>query len=382
MSITLDDVLLMVGRLDDTPGFDTPRERFRRFISTHVTDVRLARAFIEQGQRSLGEQHHRALKDLVTILGRFLGLETAFGSYMPVSGVLRYDGHWRYPRRLNMVLEVRTDQTQGADLESLSRSVGAMAASSLLSASTPSPVGLSVLTTHYPRRAVLEHSMASRKPGGPIKVASIRSLLAVADLVDAGRVTHAEVLRILSSDLSVDFLIDLLERSATARDAGRSTPAEPRDEPAFWVAIVGSDAAATPEQIVERVIGKRRVFGLRHTRSRQQVPRPGEEVCFYVSGAGIVGDAEIVSIAEDGTGIRDASRFSHVLHFAEPHLHLNAPILPPADLQRRLDAEAASTSLTRISEQAFLDLTSGASVRPESDPGDAALIAADSRSHD
>jgi hypothetical protein len=344
--------------------------------------VRLARSFIEQGQRSLGEQHHRALKDLVTILGRFLGLETAFGSYMPVSGVLRYDGHWRYPRRLNMVLEVRTDQTQGADLESLSRSVGAMAASSLLSASTPAPVGLSVLTTHYPRRAVLEHSMQSRKPGGAIKVASIRSLLAVADLVDAGRVTHAEVLRILSSDLSVDFLIDLLERSSTPSDAGRSTPAEPRDEPAFWVAIVGSDAAATPEQIVERVIGKRRVFGLRHTRTRQQVPRPGEEVCFYVSGAGIVGDAEIVSVAQDGTGIRDASRFSHVLHFAEPHLHLNAPIVPSSDLQRRLDAEAASTSLTRISEQAFLDLTSGASVRPESDPGDAALIAADSRSHD
>src|SRR5215211_2877232 len=119
MSFTLDEVLLMVGRLDDAPGFDTPRERFRRFINTHVTDVRVARAFIEQCQRSLGEQHHRALKDLVTIVGRFLGLEAAFGSYMPISGVLRYDGHWRYPGILNLVLEVRTDQTHGADLESL-----------------------------------------------------------------------------------------------------------------------------------------------------------------------------------------------------------------------------------------------------------------------
>jgi len=381
MGITLDDVLLMVGRLDDTPGFDAARERFRRFISTHIADVRVARAFIEQCQGSLGDQHHRALKDLVTVLGRFLGLETAFGSYMPVSGVVRFDGHWRSPGKLNMVLEVRTDQTRGADFESLSRSVAAMSASSLLSPSSPSPIGLSVLTTHYPRRAVLEHTMESRKSGASIKVASIRSLLAIADMVDAGRITHPEVLRILGSDLSIDFLVDLLQRSASS-DGARSTPAQPEDEPAFWVAIVGSDAAATPQQMIERVIGERRVFGLRNTGSPQQVPHPGEQVCFYVNDAGIVGHAEIVSIAENGAGIRGAKRFSHVLHFAAPHLYLSAPILLSPALQGRLDAEAPSTPVIRISEQEFLDLTSRESVPPEPDARDATLIAADSRSHD
>jgi hypothetical protein len=381
MGITLDDVLLMVGRLDDTPGFDTARERFRRFISTHITDVRVARAFIEQCQGSLGDQYHRALKDLVTVLGRFLGLETAFGSYMPVSGVVRLDGHWRSPGRLNMVLEVRTDQTHGADFKSLTRSVAAMSASSLLSPSSPSPIGLSVLTTHYPRRAVLEHTMESRKSGAPIKVASIRSLLAIADMVDVGRITHAEVLRILSSDLSVDFIVDLLQRTAPGDEAS-STPAEPEDAPAFWVAIVGSDAAATPQQMVERVIGERRVFGLRHSGAPQQVPRPAEQVCFYVSGAGIVGHAQIVSIAENGAGIRGAKRFSHVLQFSAPHLYLSAPIPPSPALQGKLDAEASSTPVIRISEQEFLDLTSRETVTPEPDAKDAALIAADSRSHD
>jgi hypothetical protein len=200
-------------------------------------------------------------------------------------------------------------------------------------------------------------------------------------MVDAGRVTHPEVLRILGSDLSIDFLVELLERSSTSGDAGRDAGARAQDEPAFWVAIVDSDAAATAEQIVERVIGKRRVFGLRRTRSRQRAPRPGERVCFYVSGAGIVGHAEILSIVEDGTGVRDAPRFSHVLHLAEPRLHVSVPVVPSSDLQRRLEAEVPSTPLIRISEQEFLDMTRDRPVTPESDATDA-LIAADSRSGD
>jgi hypothetical protein len=388
MSITLDEVLLMVGRLDDAHGFDSPRDRYRRFITAHVRDVRIARAFIEQCQRSLGEQHHRALKDLVTLLGRFLGLETAFGSYLPIAGALRYDGHWRYPRRINIVLEVRSDQTQDADVESLSRSVAALGASSLRTA-TPPPMGLSVVASHYARGAALQQAIESRKgSAGLIKSASIRSLLTLADMVAAGRVTRAEGLRILSSDLSIDFLVDLLERpavngSAASQDAKRSMSAGAGDGPGFWIAAVVSDAAATPEQIVERVIGKRRLFGLRHG-SREAVPRSGDRICFHVHGVGIVGHAPVVSVAEDGAGIRDASRFSHVLHLGEPELYLRAPILPSPATERRLDAAGPRTNghtVIRISEREFLELTAGPPA-VEADPGRAALTAADSRSRE
>ena len=37
MSVTLDDVLALAGRLDDSGGFDAPRERFRRFLTEHAT---------------------------------------------------------------------------------------------------------------------------------------------------------------------------------------------------------------------------------------------------------------------------------------------------------------------------------------------------------
>ena len=72
MSITLDELLLLVGRLDDAPGFDTPRERFRRFLMERVTDVPTASALIDECQRSVGEQRHRALQDLIVVVGRLL----------------------------------------------------------------------------------------------------------------------------------------------------------------------------------------------------------------------------------------------------------------------------------------------------------------------
>jgi hypothetical protein len=383
MSVTLDDVLLMVGRLDDTPGFDTPRERFRRFISTHVATVHVARTFLEQCQRSLGEQHHRALKDLVTLLGRFLGLETAFGGYTPFPGALRYDGHWRYPGKLNIVLEVRSDQTYGAEFDSLSRSLAAMAASPSSPANVP-PLGLSVLSCHYPRRAVLEQACASGKPGEPIKVASIRSLLTLADMVGTGRVTHAEIPRILSSDLAVDFLVELLERTAASSDQARPASTETAEEAGFWIANVVTDGGATPEQIVERVIGRRRLFGLRHTGARQSVPRPGDRICFRIRGSGIVGRAEVVSVAKEGAGIRDASRFSHVLHLGQPELHLTAPVLPPPEIHRRLDAggdDPKAQTVIRISEREFVDLIAGEG-STDANGDDPALIAADSRSRE
>ena len=48
MNITLNELLTLLGRLDDEPGFDSARERFRRFLVEHVTDVPTARPLVEE----------------------------------------------------------------------------------------------------------------------------------------------------------------------------------------------------------------------------------------------------------------------------------------------------------------------------------------------
>ena len=108
MNVSLSELLSLVGRLDSAPGFDAPRERYRRFLLEHVTDVPTSRSLIEECQRSVGEQRHRALQDLVVLVGRFLGFETIFGSYERIGG--HVDGQWRSRGLLDVVLEIRTEQ--------------------------------------------------------------------------------------------------------------------------------------------------------------------------------------------------------------------------------------------------------------------------------
>ena len=45
MSVTLDQILMLAGRLDDASGYDAPRERYRRFLLDYVHDWSAAKAW-------------------------------------------------------------------------------------------------------------------------------------------------------------------------------------------------------------------------------------------------------------------------------------------------------------------------------------------------
>ena len=100
MSLSLNQLLTLVGPLDDAPGFDAPRERFRRFLTENIADVEPLKGLIEDAQRLVGEQPHRALQDALVLLGRFLGFETTFGTYQRLPGALQFEGQWRSRHRL------------------------------------------------------------------------------------------------------------------------------------------------------------------------------------------------------------------------------------------------------------------------------------------
>ena len=125
MSFSLDALLSLVGQLDDAPGFDTARERFRRFLVERVTDLPTARALIEDCQRSVGEQHHRALHDLIVAVGRLMGFEVTFGPYDGPADDSELCARWRSPGLFDAALEIRTEQNASATLERLARATAA-----------------------------------------------------------------------------------------------------------------------------------------------------------------------------------------------------------------------------------------------------------------
>ena len=66
---TLKGIFELIGSLDDKPGEDTPRERFRRYIRNNIIEIGQIRDYVEESLRNPGE-----LTDL------------AFGNLGPPSG--------------------------------------------------------------------------------------------------------------------------------------------------------------------------------------------------------------------------------------------------------------------------------------------------------
>jgi hypothetical protein len=370
MRVSLNELLALVGRLDDAPGFDTPRERFRRFLFERVTDAAVARSLVEQSQHSLGEQHRRALQDAIVVLGRFLGFETTFGTYQRVAGAVKYDGQWRSRHRLEIVIEIRADQTPRTDVDDLSRSLSALLAPSYLETDVRR-LGLCVVTSLYGGRARLEDPPAGEKSQADIRIVSVRSLLWLADAVSGGHLKHEEILRLLTSGGNLDFVVDLMERLTTNGDNAAelrtssqissqiATPA-PHAEPAYWVATIEGDEATSPEQFVESVIRKRQLLGLSDLGPAQLGPRAGDWICFSLRGKGIVGRGRVDSLA-DGPGVlRGAHRFSLVFTLQNVEIY-ETPVAfgPYAGNGRIIDrthADGAGSSLAAVSPEEFAEL--------------------------
>jgi len=333
MKLDLPELLTLVGRLDDAPGTDTPRDRYRRFLTRQLTTVQAVRDLLEQTQAALGDQHARARQDLALLLGRFLGFEVAFGTYESAPGAVRLEGHWRSRRRARIAIEVRGEQPAEAGVERLARTVSA------LSASLPADagerwVGLCITTPFYAARRRLETQVAHRT-AGDIRCISLDSLLWLAEMSEAHRVDHDDVLRLLTTGPDSDFMVELMRRLTetassrpdaqlprTPRPDSELPDATPRlsivvkpdraTDTGFWLATLGRDETATPEQLLDAVIARRQVLGV--TRAGAAGPaREGDWVCFYIDGVGVAGHARLaLAIADASAVIRGASRFTAV----------------------------------------------------------------------
>jgi hypothetical protein len=378
MHVTLNELLALVGRLDDAPGFDTPRERYRRFLFERVTEAGALRSLVEQSQHSLGEQHRRALQDAIVMLGRFLGFETTFGAYQRVAGAVKFDGQWRSRHRLEIALEVRTDQTPRTDVEELTRSLSALYAPSRVDTGVHR-LGLCIVTPLYGGRARLEDALLAERAQADIRIVSVRSLLWLADTVSAGQLTHEEILRLLTSSGNLDLVVDLMRRLATGEreEAESSAPSQivpvpppAQSEPAYWVVAIEPDDATTAEQFVEAVIRKRQVVGVSDPGPAHLRPHAGDWICFSVRGKGIVGHGRVDSSGEGPRLLRGAHRYSSVLALKNVEIY-DAPIAVRSDaayerpLERTL-AEGTGASLASVSPEEFVEFT-GHTVEGESE---------------
>jgi hypothetical protein len=362
MSLSLGELLPLVGYLDDTPGFDTPRERMRRFLLDRATHLPTIQALIEECQRSVGEQHHRVLQDLIVVVGRVLQFATTFGVYDRSGDDLNTHGRWRSAGLLDVVLQIETDHT-AATLEPLARAVADRAAGD----GEESAIGLCVVARQSAARGRLARLIAlGQFPD--IRVVSVRSLLSLAAHVSAERVSHAEVVELLRTSAALDFMIELMtrptadSRSGEPRADGRWRTAVDDGRPAFWVAVISGDAMVAPERWLASVIADRHVLAVCDGDQARGHGSPGDWVCFFLANKGIVGHAQLASVVENSENVvRHGEKFGRVYRLAHLTLY-ERPVVQALRAGRPFAVPSgtspfAGSSLAPIARQDFTALT-------------------------
>ena len=360
-------MLALVGLLDDTTGFDTPRERYRRFLSDRASDASIIRLIIETCLRTADGQHRRALQDAVVMLGQAFGFESRFGPYQSLVGTTTYYGHWRSRHRVHLVVDVRTDRMPRPKFEHLSPLLAAPAGATLLTATDPGEQHLALCVVVAVDAARQEEGSGTEKDA--LRLVSIRALLTLLEIMQAGQISHDEIVRLFLTAKSIDLVVELMQRRGgsnglrTTEERRGVEPLSTAHQPEYWLAALARNGGATAEQVLEAVVAKRHVLGVVDPTRGERQSKPGDWICFFVPGKGILGHGRVTTEHGNGDGhLRASDRFDRLIALSDIEMY-ESPILPSAETQRRLGESpgpttAAGAVIGTISREEFLELTS------------------------
>lgn len=356
MSVSLNEILDLVGTLDDSPGDDAPRERFRRFLRKNTHEVGEIRDYIEQCLRTSGEQYNRALQDLINYLGEFLGFKVAFGRYRGVQNQVGFDGHWESPTGLQVVVEVKTTEAYAIKTATLIGYVDELISNKRI-ASWDTALGLYVVGRPDPELRQLENAIVAEKRTNQLRVVSAESLLSLAEIMSENDVRHEDILFILRpSGPGIDPLADLIAKliaQRTLEQAEVVTPDIPASitpsvierpslsgQPTHWLTPVKDHEHETAGECVQKLVGKHGIYAFgERTPGRARI-RPGDWICFYTTGNGVVAHAKVASAPERTRDQRleHPDDYPYVFKVQEQRLYIDNPVILNPSLRQQLDA--------------------------------------------
>jgi hypothetical protein len=349
MSITLGQILALVGKLDDSPGDDTPRERFRHFLGENVTEVGQVRDYIEECLRTPGDQYSRALQDLVNHVGRFLAFEVAFGRYQGARGQPGFDGHWTSPTGFHIMVEVKTTEVYAIKASTLVGYVDELISAREIP-NWDAALGLYVVGRPDPDIRQLENAIVAEKRTSQLRIISAESLLSLAEMMNQYDVGHEDMLAVLKpSGPTIDRVVDLMTRLVAQPEAEElpqkeRAVAEPvvETEVAYWLTPVKADEQQSAEEVIQTLVGKQGIYAFGERTPGRRHLKAGDWICFYATQNGVVGHASVVSAPErkPHPAVRHSDRYPWVFALGQVELYLEQPLVIDAGLRGGLDAFA------------------------------------------
>jgi hypothetical protein len=347
VSTPLSQVFTLLGKLDDSAGEDTPRERFRRFIRESIQEVGALRDYIEECLRTSGDQYDRALQDFVIYIGHFLGFDVVFGRYRGVQGQIGFDGYWKSPTGFHAIIEVKTTEVYPIKASTLVGYVDQLISDKQIP-DWDKALGLYVIGRPDPEIRQLENAIVAEKRAHQLRVVSAESLLSLAETMNEHDVSHEDILALVRpSGPRIDPVLELLSRLMAEPRAGESAVEEPDElapasegKPVYWITPVKSDDEETADECIKKLVGEEGIYAFGERTPGRQRLKTGDWICFYASGGiGIVAHAKVASSPEyqPNAKVHDPEKYPWVFRVVEPSLYLNHPFVIDAAARARLD---------------------------------------------
>lgn len=382
MLSTLDQILGLVGTLDDSPGTDTPRERFRAYLRDSVRAIGAVRDYVEACTKDKGPQYDHALQDLVNHTGALIGFNIEYGRYKGVTNDVGHDGLWRW-NDFSIVVEVKTTDAFSIQTATVTGYVDKLISKGTIP-SWDHAMGLYVFGRTDSQLKQLANSVVAEKRTYQLRIATVDEVLSLAELVQEGHIIADEAVALLKpGGVFVADTVKLLARiAARATDrqiedpisaepttaindfesaygsdpatpikalpppsAAKRTPAASTAAEAMYLLTPVSDEAETAakDTIADLLNAGWYVFGDK-TPGRKRL-EPGDRICFFESGVGVVAEAEVASLPEReppaAKGIaKNLKAFPWSFRLTNARLFFDTPIATDADLRAKLHAFA------------------------------------------
>lgn len=369
--LTLEDILGLVGNLDDAPGEDTPRERFRRFLRESITTTALVRDYLETCVRNKGTQYDHALQNLVNHSASLIGFDVGFGRYRGVAGEIGHDGLWRW-KDFIIVAEVKTTDAYSIKTATLVGYVDRLISEGRI-ANWDHAMGLYVVARTDAQLNQLANSIIGEKRTHQLRIATVETVLSLAELVQEGYITTDEAVALLRpAGVRVGETVELLGRiAARSRDAAGTAPdtADDGGPPARPEAAATAVSVSRPSPPVTELSPDQRLYLLTPVRDEPErsaketikelltagwyvfgdaTPgrkrlKPGDRICFYESGVGVVAEAEVASVPERKPPpvaklVRNIDKYPWSFRVKSARFFFDKPVVFDAGLRSRLQA--------------------------------------------
>lgn len=347
MISNLKELLDIIGRLDDAPDEDTPRERFRRLLKEKVVKVGQLRDYFEECMSRKGDQYNRGFQDLVNRCGEFLGFEVAYGRYNGSPNYIGFDGLWKSPTGMRLVVEVKTSEVYPTLLPTLVGYIDRLISEKEIE-ERKNALGLYVIGRPDPRYKQISHAISAENLEDRLRLVSADNLLYLAEMIDEGLATHEDVLAVLKpSGPSINPIVELLARIMARRPAETPLPLQknpveiPSEEADItcWLAPVGPNGSSADETI-RNLVGKGSVYALGDRSPARKQMKAGDLICFYACGLGIVGHATLSTepSREVQTTVPIPEQYPWKMLLKDVSLWIEDPMPIDLGVRRKMDA--------------------------------------------